>query len=159
MKNKKQYYFLFKIIRRHILTSDIISLYRLGKRCFITEKKQLFLLKYLKGVRCLDYNNMNRRASRSAYNYDNDRRVSKTVNNKRRENNADFSDFKKKRPVSPNPQVRYSAPNQTASHSARRPSQNHPQRKTNNPAEFNQQRPQNIRKKNQNSNNKNKIKK
>ena len=28
MKNKKQYYFLFKIIRRHILTSDIISLYK-----------------------------------------------------------------------------------------------------------------------------------
>ena len=106
----------------------------------------------------MDYNNMNKRASRSAYNYDNDRRVSKTVNNKRRENNADFSDFKKKRPVSPNPQVRYSAPNQTASHSARRPSQNHPQRKTNNPAEFNQQRPQNVRKKNQNSNNKNKGK-
>jgi len=53
-------------------------------------------------VRRLDYNNMNRRASRSAYNYDDDRRSSKQNPKVKRENNADFSDFKKKRPATQN---------------------------------------------------------
>ena len=54
----------------------------------------------------MDYNNMNKRASRSAYNYDNDRRTTRTNNSRRREDNFDFSDFKKKsRPAAQNTTV------------------------------------------------------
>ncbi len=46
----------------------------------------------------MDYNNMNRRASRSAYNYDDDRNTSRRRNDKvrRKEENADFQDFRRK---------------------------------------------------------------
>ncbi len=105
----------------------------------------------------MDYNNMNKRASRSAYNYDNDRRISKPVNNKRRENNADFNDFRKKRPAAPNQQVRYNPPRQnTGIPSSKRPLPNQntrnmsgaPQRQRPNP---NQPRPQNPKNRNQSS--------
>lgn len=96
-------------------------------------------------MRRLDYNNMNRRASRSAYNYDTDRRNTKTKTSPKatRENNADFSDFKKKRPAAQNVPARNNAAGRNMQNpaAARPEARQNPQRP--NP---NSQRPQQAKK-------------
>ncbi len=107
----------------------------------------------------MDYNNMNKRASRSSYNTPTNRKKSDINNSKRRENNADFNEFKKKRPTSPqnqsrnvsfaNPSIR-KTPQSKGSHPVNAAAQK--QRAT-----PNQQRPQNPKNKNHNSYNKKNI--